>query len=125
MRRPYARPEGHPVTQRDFNISLQACRSSYVGSLHHWLLLSPPASAPTAAVGQLDLPVHSHVTVARQAPDKNLFTVQSMYRIKDGLPLISTPPHDWCPGRTLPRPDRRDNYRGITLNAATVVGAER
>lgn len=48
-----------------------------------------------------------------------------MYRIKDGLPLISTASIDWRPGQTLPPTGRRDNYRGVTINAATVVSDEK
>jgi hypothetical protein len=65
--------------------------------------------------------IDSHVTVARQRPDAQGFSLQHVYRIKDGQPLITTAPHEWRPGQTLPRTDRRDNYRGITINAATVV----
>ena len=119
------RTERLSVTAEDFNnISLQACRSNYVRSLHHWLLLSPAESTPTAALGQINMSIDSHVTVARRGPDTKFVSVQNVYTIKDGLPLISTPPHDWRPGQTLPRKYRRDNYRGITLNAATVVSAD-
>ena len=67
------------------------------------------------------MPLNSHVTVARQGADTKCFSLQNVYRIRDGSPLISTAAHDWRPGQTLPDTDRRDNYRGITINTATVV----
>jgi hypothetical protein len=100
------------------NNSLQAHRSNYIRRLHHWLLLSPPDST---SIGPIDVPIDSHVTVARQSRDAQWFSLQNVYRIKNGQPLITTAPHDWRPGETLPRTGRRDNYRGITINAATVV----
>jgi hypothetical protein len=70
------------------------------------------------------MPINSHVTVARQGADTKCFSLQNVYRIRDGSPLISTAPQDWRPGQTLPRKDRRDNYRDITINTATVVSEE-
>jgi hypothetical protein len=65
--------------------------------------------------------VDSHVTVARPGSDINHIMLQNVYRIKAGLSLILTPPCDWSPRQPLPPLSRRDNYGGITLNAATVV----
>jgi hypothetical protein len=70
------------------------------------------------------MPIDSHVTVATQGHDTKCCSIQNAYRIKDGLPLISTAPVDWRPGQTLPPTGRRDNYRGITISAATVVSDE-
>jgi len=71
------------------------------------------------------MPVDSHVTVATQRPDTECCSIQHVYRIKDGLPLMSTAPHDWRPGETLPPTGRRDNYRGTNISGATVVSDER
>jgi hypothetical protein len=72
----------------------------------------------------IDMPIDSHVTVAIQTPDSKCCSVQNVYRIKDGLQPISTAPHDWRPGQTLPPTGRRDNYRGINISAAVVVSDE-
>jgi len=74
-----------------------------------------------AALGPLNVSIDSHVTVAQPGSDLNKIMLQDVYRIKAGLSLIFTPPSDWSSGQPLPPMSRRDNYRGITLNAATVV----
>jgi hypothetical protein len=65
--------------------------------------------------------VDSHVTVAQLRSDIKHVMLQNVYRIKAGLSLIFTPPCDWSPRQPLPLMSQRDNYGGITLNAATVV----
>lgn len=71
------------------------------------------------ALEQLHLPLDSHVTVARPAPNRVL--LRDVYRIVKGRPLTVTLPRDWSPAETYPVGPRRDNYRGIVFSSATVA----
>jgi hypothetical protein len=71
------------------------------------------------ALEKLDLPLDSHVTVARRGP--NQFLLQDVYRLVKGQPLTVTSHLDWSPAETFPVAPRRDNYKGIVFPAATVA----
>jgi hypothetical protein len=71
------------------------------------------------ALEQLDLPLDSHVTVARRAPNRVM--LRDVYRLVKGQPLIVTLPRDWNLTDTFPVGPRRDNYRGIVFPSATVA----
>jgi hypothetical protein len=72
-----------------------------------------------SALEHLDLPLDSHVTVARPGP--NGILLQDVYRLVKGQPLTVTPHFDWGPPGAFPVAPRRDNYRGIVFPAATVA----
>ncbi|KAJ9593931.1 hypothetical protein L9F63_014645 [Diploptera punctata] len=62
----------------------------------------------------------SHVTVAQPGYDKNQMVLNEVYRIGNN-PVIVTPNQYWSPGQKLqPRPSR-NNFGGITINAAIIV----
>jgi len=71
------------------------------------------------ALEPLDLPLDSHVTVARPGPDQVL--LQDVYRLVNGQTLTVTSPRDWSPGKVWPLGPRRDNYGGVQLNTAVIV----
>jgi hypothetical protein len=71
------------------------------------------------ALEQLDLPLDSHVTVAR--PGSNRVLLQDVYRLAKGQPLTVTSHLDWSPTENFPVGPRSDNYRGRVFPAATVA----
>jgi hypothetical protein len=113
----------------------QASKNKQFGSLHHWLLFDTYdddlSSNPdgdglvlsedplSTALEQLDLPLDSHVTVARPGP--NRFLLQDVYRLVKGQPLIVTSPRGWSPGKDWPQGPRRDNYGGVQIKTVVIV----
>jgi hypothetical protein len=71
------------------------------------------------ALEQLDLPLDSHVTVARRGP--YMVLLQDVYRLVKGQPLIVTSPRDWSPGQEWPLGPRRDNYGGVQIRTVVIV----
>lgn len=100
--------------------------------MHHWLLL--PTGADTSpsdeelvasddplitALEPMDLPLNSHVTVARPGHDHVL--LQDVYRLATGSSLTVTSPRRWGPGQVWPPELRRDNYLGIDIPTVIIV----
>jgi hypothetical protein len=71
------------------------------------------------ALEPLDLPLDSHVTVARPGPDQVL--LQDVYRLVTGQSLTVTPPRNWRQMESFPAGPRRDNYGGLLFDTVTVV----
>jgi hypothetical protein len=116
-------------------VLFQASIKRQFSSLHHWLLLPISENISTSnnngdglalnneplitALEPLDLPLDSHVTVARPGPDEVL--LQDVYRLVTGQSLTVTPPRNWRQMESFPAGPRRDNYGGIVFDTVTVV----
>ena len=104
----------------------QASKMKHFSSLHHWLLL--PICADTSASSDeplitalepMDLPLNSHVTVAR--PGLEHILLQNVYRLATGQPLTVTSPRPWSRGQVWPPEPRRDNYGGTVIKTVVIV----
>jgi hypothetical protein len=73
----------------------------------------------------LALAVDSQVSLAHQGSDLSHVLLQEVYRIGPNLPLVFTPLLEWSFGQLLPPKLRRDDYGGISINAATVASSNR
>jgi hypothetical protein len=103
--------------------------------LHHWLLFPTYVDALSSnrdgdglvlskdplinSLEQLELPLDSHVTVARPGPDR--FLLQDVYRLVKGQPLTITLARDWSPGQEWSLGPRRDNYGGVQIRTVVIV----
>lgn len=111
----------------------QASQMKQFSSLHHWLLL--PIGADTSrssdeglatsddplitALEPMDLPLNSHVAVAR--PGHGRLLLQDVYRLATGHALTVTSPRLWGPGQVWPAEPPRDNYREIAIKTVVIV----
>jgi hypothetical protein len=104
----------------------------HFSSLHHWLLLpicadtsassDGPVSSDEAlitALEPMDLPLNSHVTVARPVPEHIL--LQDVYRLATGQSLTVMSPLPWSRGQVWPPEPRRDNYGGMVIKTVVIV----
>jgi hypothetical protein len=73
----------------------------------------------------LALAVDSQVSLAYQGSHLNYVLLQEVYKTGPDLPLVFTPLLEWSSGQQLPPKHPRDNYGGISINAATVVSSKR
>jgi hypothetical protein len=108
---------------------LQASNRTFFKGLHFWLLLSVSGQTPISiddpliiGMETLNLPLDSHVTLARPGPDQ--FVLQDVYRL-GYQPLTVTSPRGWTPGQFLPPSPRRDNFKNIVLKAGVAVSVKR
>jgi hypothetical protein len=89
------------------------------------LLLSTSGATPISnddplitALEPLNLPLDSHVTVARPGSDQMF--LHDVYRLAD-QPLTVTSPRNWRPGRLMPPAPRRDDFNNIVLKTGVTV----
>ena len=68
----------------------------------------------------LNLPLDSHVTLARSGSSSNSVVLQDLYKFAD-QPLTVTTPCDWSPGRPWPPAPRRDDFNNVVLKAGVTV----
>jgi hypothetical protein len=117
------------------SICPQAGRNNYLKLQHHWLLLAmtdhtgnaltPDEDPLLTALRSLTVSVDSHVTLAYRGSGVTQFLLQEVYRMGQGQPLVLTPLLAWSAGQVLPPKLKRDNYRGVSINAAAVASSSR
>ncbi|GFG36262.1 hypothetical protein Cfor_12624 [Coptotermes formosanus] len=105
----------------------EASNRTLFKGLHFWLLLHTSGQAPVSRrdplvsdMETLNLPLDSHVTIARSGSSSDRVLIQDMYRLAD-QPLTVTPPRHWRPGRPLPPAPRRDDFNNIILKTGVTV----
>jgi hypothetical protein len=77
------------------------------------------------ALESLPFSVDSQVSLAHRGSDLTHVLLQEVYRTGPDLPLVFTPLFEWSPGQLLPPKLHRDDYGGISINAATVASINR
>lgn len=117
------------------NVCSQAGKNNCLKLQHHWLMLvtsdlslnglKSEQEPLITALESLPLAVDSQVFLAHQGSDLSHVLLQEVYRIQPDLLLVFTPLLEWSSGQLLPPKLRRDNYGGISINAATVVSSNR
>lgn len=117
---------------RIWSICSQAERNKYLKGQHHWLLLAMTKQTgniltieedPLISLQSLAFTVDSHVTLAYRGSGVNQVLLQEVYRTGLSQPLVSTPLVGWSPGQVLPQKFKRDDYGGVSINAATVASS--
>jgi hypothetical protein len=86
-------------------------------------ILTPQDDPLVTALQSLTFPVDGHVTLAYRGSGVNQVLLQEVYRTGLGQPLVVTPLLEWSPGEVLPPKFKRDDYRGIAINAAAVASS--
>jgi hypothetical protein len=85
--------------------------------------LRPQEDPLVTPLQSLNFSVDSHVTLAYTGSGVNQVLLQEVYRIGIGQPLVFTPLFEWSSREVLPPKSKRDDYMGISINAATVVSS--
>jgi hypothetical protein len=70
-------------------------------------------------------PVDSQVSLAYQESDTGKILLQEIYKTGPELPLTFTPFLQWSSGEFLPPKVKRDDYQGISINAAAVASSNK
>jgi len=101
----------------------QASSRSLFKGLHFWLLLHLSAFRLDPLLTEmetLNIPLDSHVTLARSGSSSNSVLLQDLYTFA-GQPLTVTTPCHWSPGRTWPPAPRRDDFNNVVLKTGVTV----
>jgi hypothetical protein len=85
----------------------------------------PGEDSLSTVLESIDFPMDSQVSLAHQESDMSEVLLQEIYKIGPELPLTFTPLHQWSSGELLPPKLKRDDYQGISINAATVASSNR
>ncbi|KAJ9593928.1 hypothetical protein L9F63_014642 [Diploptera punctata] len=109
----------------------EASKGKKFSILHHWLLLTDAMGEQgvldlnedplIASLENLDIPLDSHVTVARLKQDLESVILQDVYRLGDQPFLTVTTPFEWKPGQRWRPEPLRTNYRGAYIKTAVIV----
>ena len=68
----------------------------------------------------LNIPLDSHVTLARSGSSSNNILLQDLYTFAE-QPLTVTTPRHWSPGRPWPPAPRRDDFNNVVLKTGVTV----
>jgi hypothetical protein len=87
--------------------------------------VTPGEDPLVTALRSLTIYVDSSVTLAYGGSGVTQFLLQEVYSMGQGQPLVFTPLLAWSAGQVLPPKLKRDNYRGVSINAAAVASSGR
>jgi hypothetical protein len=92
---------------------------------HTGNVVTPEEDPLVTVLRSLTVSVDSHVTLVYGGSGVTRFLLQEVYSMGQGQPLVFTPLLAWSTGQVLPPKLKRDNYRGVSINAAAVASSSR